>query len=108
MNPTLLGPEILRGILNDELGFATRVPDQAFAHDLQYPDALHIIKNLGKKAEGQGLEFGLKLTNTLESSNHREVFQEGVDSMYMSGRALHPLAVNLAHKLQSDLKEDST
>ena len=102
LNPTLLGPEILRGILNDELGFATRVPDQAFAHDLQYPDALHIIKNLEKKAEGQGLEFGLKLTNTLESSNHREVFQEGVDSMYMSGRALHPLAVNLAHKLQSD------
>ena len=101
LNPTLLGPEILRGILNDRLGFATRVPDEAFEHDLQYNDALVIIKNLEEKAAGKSLEFGLKLTNTLESSNHKDFFHEDVDSMYMSGRALHPLAVTLAHKLQT-------
>jgi putative selenate reductase len=35
LNPTLLGPEKLRDILNDELGFDVEVPDLAFEHDLK-------------------------------------------------------------------------
>lgn len=104
LNPTLLGPERLRDILNRQLGFKTVVPDQAFEHDLKYPDAVRIISNLMGVARKHSLGFGLKLTNTLESDNHKEVFGEGVESMYMSGRALHPLAITLAAKLQQEFE----
>ncbi|TVR42423.1 MAG: FAD-binding protein [Bacteroidia bacterium] len=102
LNPTLLGAEKLREILNQKLGFLTEVPDQAFVHDLAYKDALSIIKNLQKTAAKNNLEFGLKLTNTLESLNNKDVFGSDVENMYMSGRALHPLTVNLAYLLQKD------
>ncbi len=104
LNPTLLGPEYLRSILNKQLGFRTHVPDQAFEHDLKYPDALRILENLQRLAVEQQLEFGLKLSNTLESKNPGDVFSSEVDQMYMSGRALHPLTVSLADKLQGDFQ----
>ena len=102
LNPTLLGPELLRNILNDKLRFKTIVPDEAFAHDLKYPDAVRIIKSLQKTAAENNLQFGLKLTNTLESLNNKNVFGSDVSMMYMSGRALHPISVNLARKLQEE------
>lgn len=104
LNPTLLGPEQLRSILNSELNFNTVVPDIAFDHDLRYPDAVKIIRSLQKVAENNNLQFGLKLTNTLESINDRDVFGSDVAMMYMSGRALHPISVNVAAKLQQDFK----
>ncbi len=102
LNPTLLGPEMLREILNDKLRFKTIVPDEAFGHDLKYPDAVRIIKSLQKTAAENNLQFGLKLTNTLESLNNKNVFGNDVSMMYMSGRALHPISVNLARKLQEE------
>lgn len=102
LNPTLLGPDHLRHILNDQLGFVTNVPDEAFGHDLKYPDGLQIIKNMTIAAKEKGVEFGLKLTNTLESVNHKDVFPENETMMYMSGRALHPVSINLAAKLQNE------
>ena len=103
LNPTLLGPEQLRQILNHDLGYeASIVPDEAFAHDLKYPDALNLINNLQAHADESGVEFGLKLTNTLEVQNHRPVFPENETMMYLSGRALHPISINLAAKLQKD------
>lgn len=103
LNPTLLGAEELRGILNDKLGFKTTVPDLAFEHDLKYPDALNLIKSLQKSSEEKNVFFGLKLTNTLESVNKHEVFgKESGDMMYMSGRALHPISVNVSRKLQNE------
>ena len=104
LNPTLLGPEMLRDILNNKLNFKTNVPDIAFEHDLKYPDALLIIRSLQKTAKEQLLQFGLKLTNTLESINNKTIFDSEVEMMYMSGRALHSISINLAHKLQKDLK----
>ena len=106
LNPTLLGPETLRKLLNDKLGFRTRVPDQAFEHDLKYPDAVSLIRDLMEVSRKCGREFGLKLTNTLESENNKKVFGTGVDQMYMSGRALHPLSINLADRLRDDFGEE--
>ncbi|MDB4303248.1 DUF559 domain-containing protein, partial [Desulfosarcina sp.] len=103
LNPTLLGKDRLHNILKKS-GFKTQVPDLAFEHDLKYPEAISIINNLTNAAKKNKVHFGLKLTNTLESSNHKSVFPENQKMMYMSGRALHPLAVNLAYKLQSDFK----
>lgn len=102
LNPTLLGPEQLRKILNDKLGYEITIPDEAFEHDLKYPDALRIIKNLSKTADEAGVQFGLKLTNTLESLNSTKWLPENERMVYTSGRALHPISINLASKLQSD------
>lgn len=101
LNPTLLGEESLQRILSRS-GFETLVPDIAFEHDLKYADALNIIRNLTNEAKANDLHFGIKLTNTLESINHKEVFPPNEKMMYMSGRALHPISVNLAAKLQND------
>jgi putative selenate reductase len=102
LNPTLLGPQRLRDILNNILRFKTVVPDEAFTHDLKYDDAVRIIRSLQAIADRNKLHFGLKLTNTLESRNNKTIFGSDVPMMYMSGRALHPLAVNLAHILQQE------
>jgi putative selenate reductase len=104
LNPTLLGPEKLRNILNDRLRFATEVPDLAFDHDLKYTDALQMISMLKETSEACGLQFSVKLTNTLESQNNKHIFSEKESMMYMSGRALHPISINLAHKLSSDFR----
>ncbi|MFW5724915.1 MAG: putative selenate reductase subunit YgfK [Bacteroidota bacterium] len=102
LNPTLLGPERVRYILNDTLKYPTPIPDQAFAHDLKYPEAKRIIENLTRAAAQQNVSFGLKLTNTLESNNFRNILADDQKQMYMSGRALHPIAVNLAAKIRKD------
>ncbi|MCD6179370.1 MAG: putative selenate reductase subunit YgfK [Bacteroidales bacterium] len=102
LNPTLLGTENLRGILNDKMGWPVQVPDIAFEHDLKYPDALSIIKNLKNSAQKTGVHFGLKLTNTLEVKNQKDVFNAKEEMMYLSGRALHPISINVAAKLQTE------
>jgi putative selenate reductase len=104
MNPTLLGAEPLRNILNKISGFKTEVPDMAFEHDLKYPDALNLIKSLDKASKEENVSFGLKLTNTLESVNNKTIFIKEEKMMYMSGRALHPISINLANKLQKEFK----
>lgn len=102
LNPTLLGAEQLRELLNQRLGYTTEVPDEAFAHDLKYPEAVRIITSLQQAAARQQLCFGLKLTNTLESVNNRTVFNANEKMMYMSGRALHLISVSLADRLQKE------
>ncbi|MDA3863186.1 MAG: putative selenate reductase subunit YgfK, partial [Deltaproteobacteria bacterium] len=100
LNPTLLGPELLRKILNEELGYPVEVPDLAFEHDLKYDDALSILQNLLEEARENSVDFGIKLTNTLETANIRKVLPADQKMHYMSGRSIHALAVNLARKLQ--------
>lgn len=102
LNPTLLGKDELRHILNTRLGFKTTVPDIAFEHDLKYADAVGIITRLQQTASKEGLVFGVKLTNTLESLNHKDIFPPNEQMMYMSGRALHPISINVARKLQNE------
>lgn len=103
LNPTLNGAKELRDILNNKLGFKdVNVPDIAFEHDLKYPDAVKIITNLIAKAKKTGVDFSIKLTNTLETTNQKGYFDKSNEMMYLSGRPLHPLAINLANKLQND------
>ena len=103
LNPTLIGKEMVNKILKNS-GFPTIVPDQAFEHDLKYVDAIQIIKNLQELAAKTGVDFGIKLTNTLESINNRTIFPENEKMMYMSGKALHPLSVNTAALLQKEFE----
>jgi len=102
-NPTLLGPERVRRILNKDLKYTDIVvPDTAFAHDLTYEDAVPMLRNLQALAADCDLEFGVKLSNTLEVENFRPVFSEDEKMMYLSGRALHAITVNLAADLARD------
>jgi NADPH-dependent glutamate synthase beta subunit-like oxidoreductase len=105
-NPTLLGADRVRSIINEELGFAdVPVPDEAFGHDLLYVDAVPMLHNLRRVARDQGLVFGVKLTNTLEVKNFRDVFPDD-DMMYLSGRALHAVTTNLALALSEEFRGD--
>ena len=107
LNPTLLGPDALRDILNRVCGFSQiTVPDAAFGHDLKYPDALTILRDLRARAAAKGVIFGVKLSNTLEVENHRTVFSPDEKMMYMSGRPLQAVTVNLAAKLQNEFAGD--
>ena len=102
LNPTLLGPERLRDILNTQLGYDVCVPDEAFGHDLKYNDGVAIIRNLAAAAETAGVAFRLKLTNTLETTNEKQNLPRSEGMVYMSGRSLHPISINLAERLQQE------
>ena len=65
LNPTLLGYETVRSIL-DNLGFNYIVLNRdSFTHDLQLEDAKAMLKRLVELANENGRGFGVKLTNTL-------------------------------------------
>lgn len=104
LNPTLLGPDELRSILNTKLGYEIDIPDEAFGHDLKYFDSINIIRKLNDLAKHLNLSFGVKLTNTLESLNNSASLPKEEKMIYMSGRALHPISINLAAKLQKEFK----
>ena len=105
LNPTLLGKEKLLSIIHDDLGYKNiHIPDSVFAHDLQYDHALELIRKLKKVAAEQNLIFGIKLTNTLAVANHKGHLPG--DEMYMSGRALYPVAMNLYYKILQDFRGD--
>jgi putative selenate reductase len=98
LNPTLLGQEAVMRILHDDLGYRDiQIPDSVFAHDLKYGRAVELINELKWVAAQKGLTFGAKLSNTLAMANHRGELPG--DEMYMSGRALYPITMNLFHKL---------
>jgi putative selenate reductase len=107
LNPTLLGDDRVRGILHDDLGYMdVVVPDEAFVHDLKYEDAVPMLTNLRAVADACGLEFGVKLSNTLEVENRRSVFDPAEKTMYLSGRPLHAITVNLASTLNDEFNGD--
>ncbi len=97
MNPTLLGYEFARKTL-DDLGYELSFDDHHFKEDLQFEDAAPMIRRLLALAAERGLEFGVKLTNTFPVNITRGELPGG--EMYMSGKALYPLTVSLAEKVE--------
>ncbi len=97
LNPTLLGYEFTRKALSD-LGYELSFDDRHFREDLQFDDAVPMISRLLALAAKEGVEFGVKLTNTLPVDITRGELPGS--EMYMSGRALYPLTVSLAEKLE--------
>ncbi len=102
LNPTLLGAEKLRDILNHRLGFDVVVPDEAFDHDLKVDAGIELIKTLQEAAVNAGVAFNVKLTNTLETENSTQGLPESEKMVYMSGRALHAISINVAARLQQE------
>jgi putative selenate reductase len=103
-NPTLLGYEFARKTL-DELGYDyLSFDDHHFKEDLQYEDAVPMIKRLQSTANELKLDFGVKLTNTFPVAIKGQELPG--DEMYMSGRALYPLTVSLAARLAESFGGD--
>lgn len=99
-NPTLLGYDFVRELL-DKMGYDyMQFERSAFEHDLQYPDAVKLLTNMKNLADEKGLEFGVKLSNTF----HVKITDGQLpgEDMYMSGKALYPLTINLAAKLSKE------
>ena len=99
-NPTLLGYEFARETM-DQMGYDYLVFGRFhFEDDLSYADAVPMLTRLMEKADGLGLQFGVKITNTFPVD-----VKEGElpsEEMYMSGKALYPLSISLAAKLSRE------
>lgn len=105
LNPTLLGKERVLGTLHDTLGFSEiDIPDSVFEKDLSYDRALALIRSMQAAAQAKGVVFSVKLSNTLAMANHRDALPG--EEMYMSGRALFPLTVQLFRQLRADIGPD--
>lgn len=99
-NPTLLGYEEARRIM-DELGFDyVAFGDVHFLEDLQFEDAVPMFRRLKKITDEKGLDFGVKITNTFPVDVDNE--QLPSEEMYMSGRSLFPLSTTVAKKLSKE------
>lgn len=101
LNPSLLGAGFVRHILHEKLGFLDLEPDdKAFASDLKVDEAVDLISEMRSVAAGAGHSFGIKLSNTLPLCHHGDIFPAAEKSMYLSGRPLHPLTVQIAAELR--------
>ncbi len=99
-NPTLLGYQFARKTM-DDMGYDYLVFDDFhFNDDLQYRDAIPMFKRLLDLACGNGVQFGLKLTNTFPVGIARNELPG--NEMYMSGRSLYPLTIELAHRISRE------
>ena len=96
-NPTILGYKTARSIL-DSMGYDYIVFDEHhFNEDLQWEDAVPMFERLQKLADKQGLEFGLKLSNTFPVDTTRGELPN--EEMYMSGRSLFPLTIEMCNRI---------
>lgn len=101
-NPTLLGYEFARKLM-DDMGYNyIAFDDHHFKNDLQFDDAVAMFKRLIPFAKERDLSFGVKLTNTFPVQKKNNELPG--DEMYMSGRSLYPLTINLANKLSTEFK----
>ncbi len=95
-NPTILGYEDARRIL-DETGFDyVAFDDHHFKEDLQWGNAVEMFTRLKALAQCKGLEFGVKLSNTFPVDVKRGELP--AEEMYMSGKSLFHLTVEMARR----------
>ncbi len=98
-NPTILGYKDARSIL-DGMGYDYIVfDDHHFNEDLQWKDAVPMFERLQALADANSLEFGLKLSNTFPVDTTRGELPN--DEMYMSGRSLFPLTIEMCRRISA-------
>ena len=99
-NPTILGYESAREIL-DSMGYDyVAFDDHHFKEDLQYTDAIPMFRRLLALAGKHGLEFGLKLSNTFPVDVKKNELPS--EEMYMAGKSLFPLTIEMANRIARD------
>jgi len=96
-NPTLLGYDYARETV-DKLGFDyLSFDDKHFKADLQFDDAVPMLRRLQELADELSLQFGVKITNTFPVRIAENELPG--EEMYMSGRSLFPLSIEVANRL---------
>lgn len=100
LNPTLLGYDFVNDTLHKLGYYYIHLDKNSFDHDLQYQDAIPMINRLRSFASANRKIFGIKLSNTLGVKNTIQALPG--DDIYMSGRSLYPLTINLAYKLTNE------
>jgi len=101
LNPTLLGPDAVRSLLNDQLGYTDiRIPDSAFKNDTQWEQAVAFVDRLGARAQKLGVGFGVKFTNTLIVEHDGDFIPSTEKQKYLSGQPLHVLAMHLVARFR--------
>ncbi|RMH14464.1 MAG: glutamate synthase, partial [Planctomycetota bacterium] len=96
LNPTLLGPERVRSILHDQLGYHhIHTPHAAFEQDATWEQVVAFVKTLKQTADRLELGLGVKFSNTLIVENPGDFLPASEREMYLSGQPLHVLAMHL-------------
>ena len=99
-NPTLLGYQSARDIL-DGMGYDyIAFGEKHFNEDLQYADAIPMFRRLLALAREHGLEFGLKLSNTFPVDVKQGELPS--EEMYMAGKSLFPLTIEMARRVSKE------
>ncbi len=102
LNPTLLGYEKVKALLEARGFDYIGIKEATFSKDLQYADATRMIGRLVERSSACGRKFGVKLSNTLGARNLAGLLPG--EEMYMSGRALFPLTISLAARLAREFQ----
>ena len=105
MNPTLLGLERVTRILHHDLGY-THIPliPKAFENDLNFEQAVSMMKRLQSKAKAWKRFLGAKFTNTLVVGGDHSKLSE--QEQYLSGPPLHVIAMEALHKFRESMGAD--
>lgn len=96
-NPTLLGYEEARKIMDDRGYDYVAFGDFHFKDDLQFEDAVPMIERLQAECDKRNLQFGVKITNTFPVDVKQNELPS--DEMYMAGRSLFALSTKVALNL---------
>jgi putative selenate reductase len=98
LNPTLLGHDAVREML-DGLGYGhVKLLPEHFDADLKWDQLMDMLPRLEAKAKSLGLGLGVKFSNTLVCESPDPPFGEG--EMYLSGQPLHVIAMTLADRFR--------
>ena len=101
-NPTILGYDTARERLNAAGFDYVAFDEHHFNEDLQYKDAIPMFNRLIELAKNNGLEFGLKLSNTFPVDVKQNELPS--EEMYMSGRALYLLTIEMAARISKEFE----
>ncbi len=103
MNPTLLGKERVDELLHEVMGYnEIKTEQKFFDSDMQFEQAIDMVGRLENTAKTEGRNFGVKFSNTLIVLNHGSYFEDE-EVMYMSGKPLHVITMNLVERFRETI-----
>lgn len=96
LNPTLLGKARVDELLHERMGYHDiHAPASAFEKDTKWDQMVGFVTRLKATADSLGLGLGVKFTNTLLVEHDGDFIPSTEKEKYLSGHALHPIAMNL-------------
>ncbi|KAB2880197.1 glutamate synthase [bacterium] len=105
MNPPMLGQARLEHLLHEKLGYTNvSVNPKAYELNIQFKDAVAVVKRLQNIGKKNGKTVGVKFGNTLEVLNQGKFLKDKVQ--YLSGQPLHVLHLSLVNDWRKEFGAD--